>query len=105
MRKHLVVAAVLLAALALCVTAYAGAKRDIKDMFMATCYGCHDSGMMDAPIAFSSDFTDREKAKGFDKLVENAMKGLDDMPAKGSCGDCTRDEIKALTRYMLGSGD
>lgn len=81
--------------------AYAERAGSLNEIFMATCFGCHDTGMMDAPVAFGGELNDRVKASGFDAVMKNAMQGLGDMPAKGSCEDCTEAQIKALIEYMM----
>jgi cytochrome c5 len=37
------------------------------------------------------------------QLLKDAIAGVDDMPAKGGCSDCTEAEIKAAIQYMLDS--
>jgi cytochrome c5 len=39
--------------------------------------------------------------KGLDAVVANAINGVNAMPAKGLCFDCTEDDIRALVEYML----
>ena len=39
-------------------------------------------------------------AKGMDALVEAVENGLNAMPPKGMCFDCSADEYKALIEYM-----
>ena len=40
-------------------------------------------------------------AKGTDMLINNAWSGIGGMPAKGLCGDCTKEEIGLAVEYML----
>jgi cytochrome c5 len=39
-------------------------------------------------------------AKGMDVLVQSVNNGLNAMPPKGMCFDCTDDDYKALIEYM-----
>ncbi len=39
-------------------------------------------------------------AKGMDALVLSVNTGLNAMPPKGMCFDCTDDDYKALIEYM-----
>ena len=100
MRKTLLLALVIV--LATVATVMAAGERTGKQVFDDFCLACHETGMMDAPIYRSPDFDDRIKEKGFDKMLENAMNGLDDMPEKGECEDCTKAEIKAAIKLSKG---
>ena len=42
-------------------------------------------------------------AKGYEMLVTNAYNGINGMPAKGLCADCTKEEIGVAVQYMLDS--
>jgi cytochrome c5 len=41
------------------------------------------------------------QAKGYEMLVNNAYNGINGMPAKGLCADCTKEEIGIAVQYML----
>ena len=41
------------------------------------------------------------QAKGYEMLVNNAYNGINGMPAKGLCTDCTKEEIGIAVQYML----
>ena len=102
MRKILIFMAVLVLALALAAAVSAKGHRSGQELFDTICKGCHDTGMMDAPLIRSAEFKERLAKKGFDKLFEDAKSGIGDMPAKGSCGDCSDDELKTAIRFLLG---
>jgi cytochrome c5 len=34
-------------------------------------------------------------------LFEHAIKGFNSMPPKGTCADCSDDEIKGAVKYMV----
>jgi cytochrome c5 len=64
---------------------------------------CHDTGMANAP---QPDQTDRwntrlEEVGGVDGLVQNAISGVNAMPPRGMCTDCTDDEIRQVVEYIL----
>ncbi|MBU2479301.1 MAG: c-type cytochrome, partial [Gammaproteobacteria bacterium] len=40
-------------------------------------------------------------AQGIDTLNSNAINGIRAMPPKGTCGDCSDDELKGAVAYML----
>jgi cytochrome c5 len=101
MRKLTVLAVVILFALAVSAQGFAKGHRSGEQLWEDVCLGCHDTGMMDAPLGGSGEFKDRLAKKGMDKLVENAMKGINDMPVKGSCTDCSESEIRAAIKFMI----
>ena len=39
--------------------------------------------------------------KGEEMLINNVMNGINAMPPKGTCGDCSADEIKQTVLYMV----
>ena len=43
------------------------------------------------------------QAKGYETLVNNSYNGINAMPAKGLCADCTKEEIGLAVQYMLDS--
>jgi cytochrome c5 len=40
-------------------------------------------------------------AQGIDTLLTHATNGLNAMPPKGTCADCSGDELKNAIEYML----
>ncbi|EPN16717.1 cytochrome c5, partial [Pseudomonas syringae pv. actinidiae ICMP 18804] len=42
------------------------------------------------------------KAGGLDGLLASTIKGLSIMPPKGSCANCTDEELKSAIRSMSG---
>jgi cytochrome c5 len=43
----------------------------------------------------------RFDAKGIDGLVQSATNGLNAMPPRAMCNDCTPGEYKALIEFMM----
>ncbi len=37
-----------------------------------------------------------------DTLLSNALNGFNAMPPRGTCADCSEEEIQAAINYMLG---
>jgi cytochrome c5 len=76
-------------------------KRNGQDIYQGKCVTCHDSGVAGAPkIGAVNDWKDR-LGKGMDVLYTSAISGLNGMPAKGLCFDCSDEEIKAAVDYMI----
>ena len=79
-----------------------GGTRSGQQVYQTSCVGCHASKALGAPLSFSeAEWKPRLDARGYDVVLENAMKGYNAMPPLGACGDCSQDEIKAAIDYML----
>ncbi len=76
------------------------APRSGDQVYTAVCAGCHGAGVMGAPKFGTADWGPR-KAKGKDTLYKHALEGFNAMPAKGGCGTCSDDEIKAAVDHMI----
>ena len=65
------------------------------------CHTCHGSGLAGAPkFGDKSDWSPRI-AEGIDTLVQHAIMGYKAMPAKGTCTECSDDDIKKTVEYMV----
>jgi len=71
-------------------------------VYTASCAGCHAIGVAGAPKKGDTAAWDKRLAKGFDKTLANAISGLNAMPAKGLCMDCSDDELTAAIKFMAG---
>ncbi len=67
----------------------------------ASCAACHDSGTLDAPIVGDAAGWASRIANGLDVLYNNAINGINNMPAKGGNASLSDDEVKAAVDYML----
>lgn len=73
-----------------------------QDKYEQYCVVCHKDGLAGAPkLHNAADWAPRLKGRTIDDLVASAVKGLNAMPAKGTCNDCTEDDLKAIIQYML----
>lgn len=75
------------------------AEQSVADHYNKTCVVCHAAGVANAPKAFTDDWKPR-MAKGMDTLVNSVKTGLNAMPPRGLCNDCTDADYKALITYM-----
>lgn len=70
----------------------------------ASCNTCHAGGIGGAPkIGDAADWGARV-SKGIDVLYGSAINGFQDkgmMPARGTCANCSDDELKAAVDHML----
>ncbi|MGF1738800.1 c-type cytochrome [Photobacterium satsumensis] len=79
----------------------AAGPRSGDTVYGTFCAACHGTGVMGAPkIGDSTDWSPR-LAKGNDVLADHAINGFNAMPAKGSCMDCSDDEIIAAIDHMI----
>ena len=96
MKKHLVVGLLLSASVV------AQAQDDpIAAKYQISCAACHASGAAGAPKTGVPAAWAERLEKGMDVLVQSVEKGLNAMPPKGMCFDCTSDQYKALIEYMI----
>ena len=79
------------------------AVRSGEEIYNSKCAGCHTSGVMGSPkFASLEDWAPRIDL-GLKKLTLSAIAGKGGMPAKGTCMDCTDNDIKITVQYMLDS--
>ena len=79
------------------------AERSGEEIYSANCQGCHSSGVMGSPkYASLEDWAPRIDL-GLEKLTLSAIAGKGGMPARGTCMDCSDNEIKLTVQYMLDS--
>ncbi|MBI2380319.1 MAG: cytochrome c5 family protein [Gammaproteobacteria bacterium] len=71
-----------------------------EQIVAANCGACHLTGAAGAPKIGTADWAPR-KAKGVDALLASAIKGLNAMPPKGMCMDCSDDELRAAIEHMI----
>ena len=74
-----------------------------EQKYMASCFACHSTGAAGAPKVGDGMAVEWEPRleKGLDAVVANTVNGLNTMPAKGLCFDCTDDDLRAIVQYMI----
>jgi len=65
------------------------------------CQSCHDSGIMDAPKFGSLEDWVPRIERGIDELLSVAIAGKGGMPPKGTCMDCSDNELKSAIQYII----
>ncbi len=86
------------AALVLCAS---GAMAELDmDKYNKSCAVCHATGAANAPKTGDAAAWEPRLAKGMDALVASVDKGMNAMPPKGMCFDCSAEDYKALIEYM-----
>ncbi|MNF44939.1 Cytochrome c5 [compost metagenome] len=79
-----------------------GAARTADDIIAKHCGACHTSGVLGAPKTGDTAAWQARAANGIDGLLANAISGLNSMPPKGTCNDCSDDELRAAIEKMSG---
>ena len=82
-------------------TAVASGPRSGADIYNSTCLACHGTGAAGAPKVGDKAAWAPRADKGLDGLLATATNGLNAMPPKGTCADCSAEELKASIVYML----
>lgn len=69
--------------------------------YSENCAGCHETGMLGAPVAGdAADWGDRSQL--WDAvLLDHAITGYFEMPAKGGRADLPDEVVRAAAEYML----
>ncbi len=71
-----------------------------EQVYMASCFACHNSGAGGAPMPADKAAWASRMEKGMDAVMTVVINGLNAMPAKGLCFTCTDDDLRAVAQYM-----
>jgi len=84
--------------------AVASAGRSGEEVYNKYCTVCHSIGLLDAPkTGDAAAWQARADAVGgLDGLLKTAISGINAMPPKGTCSDCSDDELMASIKSMSG---
>lgn len=85
---------------AVALTATGAMAEPNMDKYNKSCAVCHNTGAANAPKTGDAAAWEPRMAKGMEALVLSVNKGLNAMPPKGMCFDCTDDEYKEIITYM-----
>lgn len=76
--------------------------RSGEEVYNTFCFACHGTGVSGAPLAHSSEQWAPRLDKGMDAIWTSTINGLGAMPPKGTCMNCSDDELHAAIEYMSG---
>ncbi|AHL73959.1 cytochrome C [Stutzerimonas stutzeri] len=81
-----------------------GAARTGEQVVGKFCGACHGTGLLNSPkVGDTAAWQARaDKEGGLDGLLAKAISGINAMPPKGTCADCSDDELKAAIQHMSG---
>lgn len=87
------------------VAAAAAGARSGQDVYQSACFACHGTGAAGAPMVGDAAAWGPRAAQGIDTLLSHAVNGFTGskgmMPARGTCGNCSDDDLKAAIEYMV----
>lgn len=66
-----------------------------------TCHLCHTTGVQGAPKIGDIEAWRHRVEQNMDVLFQHAIEGINNMPRKGACLDCSDAEIIEATKYMV----
>jgi cytochrome c5 len=82
--------------------ATAGKKKPGQEIYEHHCIVCHRDGLVGAPkLEDEKDWKPHLNEKTLEDLVASSIKGLNAMPAKGTCSECSEADLKDAIQYML----
>jgi cytochrome c5 len=81
--------------------AVATGPADPATTYKSFCSLCHEAGVAGAPKFRDAATWGDRAAVGIDALVKSAITGKGAMPPKGTCMQCSDEELKAVIEHML----
>lgn len=79
---------------------FAQAAQDPEAVFNRACQMCHNGQLPMAPQKGDHEAWKPRLAQGNDVLVKHVTEGLNAMPPRGLCMDCTAEDYTAVIEYM-----
>lgn len=73
----------------------------VKRIYDSYCYVCHGTGWQGAPLTGNASDWQPRIDKGWDAILKNARLGLNGMPAKGTCEECSDADFRAVIEMMV----
>nr|WP_205962946.1 cytochrome c5 family protein [Psychromonas sp. SA13A] len=75
--------------------------RSGEKIYNTYCVACHATGAAGAPIKGNADAWQPRVAQGEETLITHAIQGFNAMPARGTCSDCSDDEIASTVKFLI----
>ena len=72
-----------------------------QSTYNEACISCHNPGISGAPRLGDTDAWQARIAKGRQTLVNSTINGLNSMPAKGMCWQCSDEDLGHAVDYIL----
>lgn len=74
---------------------------DVEAKYQMSCFACHGSGAAGAPMLGDAEAWAARMEKGMDTVMVNVISGVNAMPPKGMCMDCSDENLRSLVDYMV----
>ena len=75
-----------------------------EETYNKVCVNCHAAGIAGAPKLGDKEAWAPRIAKGNDALFESVKNGLNVMPPRGTCMNCSDEELRSAMEYMVSQG-
>jgi cytochrome c5 len=72
-----------------------------KEIYDTKCFTCHAQGVAGAPKLGDKEAWAPRIATGMDAIMKVVMNGKGAMPPKGTCMDCSDEDLKKAVEYMI----
>jgi cytochrome c5 len=72
-----------------------------EQVYNQYCGTCHAAGVAGAPLLGNAEAWQPRIAQGMDTLWDHTLNGLNAMPAKGTCMNCSDEELRAAMEHMV----
>lgn len=69
-------------------------------IYNKACIACHAAGVAGAPKLGDAAAWEPRIAKGIDALMQSALNGLNAMPPRGTCMDCSDEDLRHAIEFM-----
>ena len=80
----------------------AGGALSGEQVYNQFCGTCHNAGIAGSPVLGDAAQWEPRLAKGMDTLWDHTLNGFNAMPAKGTCMNCSDEELRSALDYMVG---
>ena len=77
------------------------AERSGSDIYGTNCMACHTTGVAGAPMMGDVGAWAVRLTQGIEVVYTNAINGIRGMPMRGTCMDCSDNEVKAAIDHIL----
>ena len=74
-----------------------------EQVYNQFCFACHATGVSQAPRLGAPEEWGARADKSMDELMASTLNGLNAMPPKGTCMNCSDDELAEAVTYMWDS--
>jgi len=70
-------------------------------VYNRACVACHGTGVANAPKFGDRAAWESRMAQGIDRLLAASIAGKGAMPPRGTCADCSDNDLRAAIEYLL----